>query len=79
MYIYTTQKVKDIKYPELFGVVHICYACHSAYTHYTKKLRILNILNFFVYIISLHICYSIGGQPIVTVFLGEPMSNAQYT
>ncbi len=45
-HIHYTKKVKDIKYPELFCVVHKCYACHSAYTHYTKKLRIFNIVNF---------------------------------
>ncbi len=37
-YIYYTKKVKDIKYPELFCVVHICYACtHSIYQLHKKS------------------------------------------
>ncbi len=47
------KKVKDIKYPELFCVVDICYTCtHSIYQLH-KKLRMFNILNFYcvVYVV----------------------------
>ena len=64
IYIHYTKIVKDIKYPELFCVVDICYTCtHSIYELH-KKLRIFNILNTFcvVYIyfskktFDLHFC-----------------------
>ncbi len=41
------KKVKDIKYPQLFCVVLICYACTYSVYEIHKKLRIFNILNIF--------------------------------
>ena len=50
--IYTTQKSEGYKYPQLSGVVAICYACTYSIYQLHKKLRIFISLTF---LCSVHI------------------------